>query len=209
VDEDYIVPGASHGWIAPAARPGSVPVVEHRVMCGLYSAITDTYATSCRNPLRTGQDTFASSGSSLSLALYRTRLHHRDTLAMHLLMTCGVEQDSVIHRVSTAMTPPNDMVVVPAGLGCDWLLAHRTLACLLLPEREKLPLSPERVLHLEGQTPLKIELPCRVKRVCALSYFDMPPDRGSSEIAQIMSFPVDFPKKDPRRADWKAVQHCV
>lgn len=50
-------------------------------------------------PLRTARDTFASSRSSLSYALCRTRFHHVQPLAMDLSMAIWVEQDAIIHVV--------------------------------------------------------------------------------------------------------------
>jgi hypothetical protein len=64
------------------------------------------FATSCRTsgkgtslltfpPLRTGRDTLASSGSSLSNAPLRTRLANEKTLTMDPLMAVGMKEHPI------------------------------------------------------------------------------------------------------------------
>src|SRR5579884_486177 len=91
------------------------------------------------SPLRTVHESFPSYGSSLSLALYRTRLRNGFFLAVNLSVAIWVQQDEIVHPVASSIDPWNNMVDMPPRDFCDLVAAYRADTFLLHPQRELFP----------------------------------------------------------------------
>jgi len=128
-------------------------------------------------PLRTAREAFASSSSSLSNALFRTRLHIDFSLAVKLLVACGMEQHPIVHLISVAFGSPHFVVVMPSCQSGNPLVAERTKPLLAFPEGKQLPFSPEAAFHFHAETLLEVHLPCGVEGVRFPLNFDMPFNR--------------------------------
>ena len=76
------------------------------------------------SPLRTARTTFTVGRSSLSNALLRTRWCHVQRLAMDLSMAVGMQEHTVVCRLATPMSAPDEMMVVPSRQTGDFLVAH-------------------------------------------------------------------------------------
>jgi hypothetical protein len=127
-------------------------------------------------PLRTARETFASSSSSLSNALFRTRFHLGVPLAMKLLMAGGMQQDTIFELVSAPFGSPHLVVVVPPRQFGNPLVTVRTESMLAFPESQQLSFSPEGAFHFHAKALLEIHFPCGVKGVGFSPDFDVPFD---------------------------------
>jgi len=83
------------------------------------------------SPLGTDRESLPSISSSLLNALFKTRFHHFQLLAMHLSMTFWVKQHEVFCRIFASVRSPDDMVAMPLGNLCDLLAANWTEPLLL------------------------------------------------------------------------------
>src|SRR2546430_2647776 len=111
-------------WISPCCSSSAI----HSASPGKEAALPRP------PPLGTGQDSYPSSGSSLSVAPCGTRFHHGQPLAVHLPVAVGMQQPLVVGPVAAAAHPPDHVMEVPARLWRDGLVADRAVAVLLVPQ---------------------------------------------------------------------------
>ena len=124
------------------------------------------------SPLRTGRDSFPSSGSSTSKRLLaETRFGNRKTQAMNPVMALGMKQNAVLGTGRTTHYPGNAMVKAPPGETIDFGVAYRTEASLFKPEKAKKMGAPKRVPHMirfaflpSSRRPLLASSPLRTGR---------------------------------------------
>ena len=74
--------------------------------------------------------------SSLSNALFRTRFHHYQLLAMDFLVAFRMEQYQVVGRVAAAVRSPNKVMGMPSRQFGNLLAAGRTHPLLFSPEKQ-------------------------------------------------------------------------
>src|SRR5215467_13208160 len=77
-------------------------------------------------PLRTARTSFPVGSSSLSNALFGTRLCHVPPLVMDLSVTVGMQQHPIRHAVRASLRAPDDVMVMPACDLCDRLRTYWT-----------------------------------------------------------------------------------
>lgn len=99
--------------VAPAACPSRVPMAEHRVESCFQAQLLCMQLRVAT--LRTARESSPSSSSSLSNALFRTRLRLGFPLAMELLMARWMEQHPVFEL------PPRLLLIARLGGGCATL----------------------------------------------------------------------------------------
>src|ERR1700730_3559728 len=100
-------------------------------------------------PLRTGRDSFPSSGSGPSNASFReTRFRYGNMLAMNPVVALWMKQNAVIYTRGTTRHTRNAIINAPARGPGDLGVAHRTGPALELPEKAKSPLTPKRFRHM-------------------------------------------------------------
>ncbi len=103
---------------------------------------------------------------------------------MHLAVTVGVEQHTVVVAVWAAARAPDNVVAMPPRYRRDFLAADETAALLLLPEMEQLATSFKGSLHFHIKSMFKVGFPIRVKRVCRLADFAVPLDGHVARVEQ-------------------------
>src|SRR5437763_12071663 len=106
-------------------------------------------------PLRTARESSPSSSSSLSNALFRTRLHFGVSLAVELLMASWMQQHAVFELIPSSFGSPDLVVVVPPCQFGDPLVTVRTKSLLPFPECQYLPFSPEAAFHVHAEALLE------------------------------------------------------
>jgi hypothetical protein len=101
------------------------------------------------SPLRTGRDSFLSSGSGPSNASFReTRFRYGNMLAMNPVVALWMEQDAVICIRGTTHHTRDAIVNAPTRDPGDPGVAHGTGPALKLPEKAKSPRTPKRFRHM-------------------------------------------------------------
>jgi hypothetical protein len=74
-------------------------------------------------------------------------------------MASGMEKNPVVSPITTAVSLPNNVVVMPTREFGDFLVADRTYSILFFPEAQELPPLSEIISHLEAKSLLKIDFP--------------------------------------------------
>ena len=101
------------------------------------------------SPLRTGRESFPSSGSSPSNASFReTRFRYGKMLAMNPIVALWMEQDAVFCTRGTTQCTGDAMMKAPTRDPGDLSVAHGTEPALELPEKAKSPRTPKRFRHM-------------------------------------------------------------
>ena len=101
------------------------------------------------SPLRTGRDSFPSSGSGPSNASFReTRFRYGKMLAMNPVVALWMEQDAVFCTRGTTQYTGDAMMKAPTRDPGDLGVAHGTGPALELPEKAKSPRTPKRFRHM-------------------------------------------------------------
>jgi hypothetical protein len=101
------------------------------------------------SPLRTGRESFPSSGSSPSNASFReTRFRYGKMLAMNPVVALWMEQDAVFCTRGTTQCTGDAMMKAPTRDPGDLGVAHGTEPALELPEKAKSPRTPKRFRHM-------------------------------------------------------------
>jgi hypothetical protein len=85
---------------------------------------------------------FPISRSSLSNALFRTRLDHCEPLAMDLSVAVRMKKHPVVRPFAAAVRSPHNMMVMPSRQSGDLLMTHGTETVLRFPQMQQLPPSP-------------------------------------------------------------------
>ncbi len=80
-------------------------------------------------------------------------------------MTVRMHHHEVGTPVLSAIDPPDDVMDMPPRLLRDQFAADWTTTILIQPEVDELLPAPQRVLHLEAHTLLKVRFPHRVEGV--------------------------------------------
>lgn len=65
-------------------------------------------------------------------------------------MAVGMQEHSVVRRITAPLRPPDDVMVMPSCHAGDFLVADRAKTVLLLPEVQQLPPPLEVVCHLHA-----------------------------------------------------------
>ena len=126
------------------------------------------------SPLRTGRETFASSGSSTSNAsLKETRFGHRKPLAMNPVMAPWMKQNAVLGTGRTTLYERDEMVKSPTRGTGDFGIAHRAEAVLFHPEKAQNTTAPKRIQHMSLLALFEVGLTGRVIGVRVASNLDM------------------------------------
>jgi hypothetical protein len=154
------------------------------------------------SPLRTTRASFPACRSSLANALWRTRFHHRQSLAMDLGLAVWMEPYAVFSMVRAAVCAPHEMLAMPAGQLREALMADRTAAVLLLPPTKQRPSAMQIVRPTYAQPGCKVGLPRRIIRLGLALDCGVPPHRHTGGAAQAhgLWWPIgtrDGPNKHP------------
>ena len=90
-----------------------------------------------------------------------------------------------------------NVMIVPSGFGCNFLLADWTYSVLFSPETDELASAFECFGHLPPQPFLKVQFPCWVKGVGNGSDSNMPSDRHFANVEKLAFFSFVYSEKDP------------
>ena len=100
-------------------------------------------------PLRTGRETFASSGSSPSNASFReTRFRYGKMLAVNPVVALWMNQHTVVCTRGTTRHTRDAIVYAPACDPGDLGVTHGAESALEPPEKAKSPRPPKRSRHI-------------------------------------------------------------
>ena len=125
-------------------------------------------------PLRTGRDSFLSSGSSPSERLRtETRFGNRKTQAMNPVMALRVKQDAVLSVAQTTHHAGYAVVQAPPRESSDFGIAHRAEAALFRPEKAKKAGAPKRVPHMVPFAFFEVGFVGRIVGIRVASNLDM------------------------------------
>jgi hypothetical protein len=149
------------------------------------------------SPLRTVRESFPSYGSSLSYALFRTRLLNVQTLAVDLHMAIWVQEHTVFRAIRPALRSPNDVMVVPSRQFGDLLVTDRATPVLFSPEMQQLFSPFEVACHLDAEALLEVGFPRRIERVGCSLYLNVPFYRHAGCGEEAPCLVADFSAEDP------------
>ena len=119
-----------------------------------------------RPPLRTGLESFPSSGSSL----YKSTFRHPVSplrLSIQVMRPTTIEMvhQKVACGVCSALSFFHNMANIPRAVLCDSFLTGRTHSILPQPDTIEFPPTSRRVQHFLAPTGFEIPLPFRVVRI--------------------------------------------
>src|SRR5215471_8283440 len=126
------------------------------------------------SPLRTGRDSFLSSGSSPSSRLQsETWFGNRETQAMNPIMALGMKENAVLSTARTTHHAGHAVMQAPPREAGDFCVTHRAEAALFIPEIAKKTRAPKRVPHMIPFAFLKVGLIGRLVGIRITSNLDM------------------------------------
>src|SRR5271156_5384559 len=108
---------------------------------------------------------------------------------MDLLMTVGVQQQQIVNRVTTAVHPPVDGVVLPATFRREQLPTDRAASVLLQPQVPRFTLTQTRVRPRTRATRFEVRFPRGIKGIGGPTDLDMtayPGLAGQSQNHQLL-----------------------
>jgi len=126
------------------------------------------------SPLRTGRDSFPSSGSSTSNASLRRRgSGNSKTQAVDPVMALGMKQDTVLSTALTTLYPREAIVKAPSGETGDFGIAHRAKTALFIPEKAKNTRTLKCFQHMIRFAFLEVSFIGGIVRIRVASNLDM------------------------------------
>jgi len=126
-------------------------------------------------PLRTGRETFASSGSSPSNASFReTRFRYGKMLAVNPVVALWMKQDAIVCTRGTTRHTGDAIVKAPARDPGDLGVAHGAEPALEHPEKAKSPCPPKRSRHIISFAFFEVGFMGRIVRIGGALDLDVP-----------------------------------